>query len=59
MSGAILATSGAREVTKLRALEMSFNRGEEREIWTRLVTKSDIKAIYKYIMGRYFTHIYI
>ena len=59
MSGAILATSGAREVTKLRALEMSFNRGEEREIWTRLVTKSDIKAIYKQILSRWFTYLYI
>ena len=28
-SGAILPTSGAREVTKLRALEMSSNRGEQ------------------------------
>ena len=29
MSGAILAISGAREVTKLRALEISSNKGEE------------------------------
>ena len=29
MSGVILAISGAREVTKERALEMSSNKGEE------------------------------
>ena len=41
--GAILVSSGAIEVTKLRALEMSSNKGEH-ESW---VTASDSKAISK------------